>query len=94
MTDELDLILPHNYDEIGPIVESKGVFWNAFVEIGGRRREITFYDPVRLMQDIEAESASGTTFFAQNIVVLSAVTRENMEAAIKEIGSQLFPGED
>jgi len=42
---------------------------------------LQFYDRVRLAQDLESESV----FFEPNLIVIRAVTRQNMEHAVEPL---------
>ena len=75
------LIFPEGFDEYAAEVESKGWFPDARLNFEGRNYVLTFYDPVRLAQEIEAELQRGGIFFEPNLVVVKSVTRQNMEAA-------------
>ena len=50
--------------------------------VDSRRYELVFYGPVRLAQTIACDLERGPAFFERNLVVVPAVTRANMEAAI------------
>ena len=46
------------------------------------RYRLVFFDPVRLRQELEQETASGHPFIGEpGLVILPEVTRENMERA-------------
>ncbi|MEO5841427.1 MAG: hypothetical protein ABIQ73_06985 [Acidimicrobiales bacterium] len=53
-TSEPVLLLPSDFDQYEWEVESKGYYVGACVELEGRRISITFYDQLRLGQDVEA----------------------------------------
>ena len=42
---------------------------------------MSFYDPVRLGQEIQSEVERGSIFFEPNLVVVKSVTRADMERA-------------
>jgi hypothetical protein len=46
---------------------------------------MTFYDPVRLRQEIEDDLQRGSVFFEPNLVVVPSVTRQNMEKAVRTL---------
>ena len=54
---------------------------DARLHFKGRDYVLTFYDPARLAQEIEAELQRGGFFFEPNLVVVKSVTRLHMEAA-------------
>lgn len=52
----------------------------------GEQYAVTFYDPVRLGQDLEAEVELGATHLAEpGLVVVPEVTRESMEAVVAQL---------
>ena len=81
------LNLPEGFETFAWEVESKGWLQGANIEVLGKIYSITFYDPTRLAQDIESEIATRVAFFERNCVVIPAVTRPNIEAAIELIVS-------
>jgi len=75
------LVFPEWYDERAEWeVAAKGWFQGAVVQLSdGSRYAVTFYDPVRLGQDLEAE---GRGYLAEvGLIVLPELTRPAMEAA-------------
>ncbi len=52
----------------------------------GEQFAVTFYDPVRLGQDLAEEVALGATHLAEpGLVIVPEVTREAMEAVVGEL---------
>ena len=49
----IKLTLPEDFEDYAWEAEAKGVFWDTSARIGDREVTVTFYDPVRLSQDIE-----------------------------------------
>jgi len=68
-------------------IEQKGWCAIAIAELpDGKRVKLFFYDPVRLTQDLETDSATGETFIAEpGLIVIPKVTREYMENAVKRL---------
>jgi hypothetical protein len=68
-------------------IEQKGWLEGATVRLpDGRRISVCFYDPVRLSQELEAEVGRGKAYFAEpGLLVLSKLTRELMESAVREL---------
>jgi hypothetical protein len=66
-------------------VESKGWLAGVVVIISGRRYIVEFYDPVRLVQDMEDDLQSSPVFFEANMLVVESVTRARMVAAIEAL---------
>ncbi len=88
---KVELRLPDDFDDYYAWeVEEKGVFTRAIASCDGREVPITFYDPVRLAQDIEEEIRARGFFADRNVVVLERVTRENMRAAAERLGPEFF----
>lgn len=50
---------------------------------------VYFIDPIRLQQDLEAETELGTPFLAEpGLIILPEITRENMENAVRQLWEQ------
>jgi hypothetical protein len=86
------LIFPDGFEQYARELESKGYFSEARLEFQGRRYQLTFYDPARLGQDIEEVLQRGGIFFEPNLVVVPAVTRQNMEKAATQLVKQASLG--
>jgi hypothetical protein len=55
----------------------------------GEMYPVYFIDPVRLQQDLEAETELGSPFLAQpGLIILPEVTREAMENAVRQLWEQ------
>lgn len=78
---------PEDFEDYAWEVEAKGWLQGVVVVIDGRRYPLTIYDLTRLAQDVEEEVGSGETFFERNLVVVSSVTREHIEAAVAALVS-------
>jgi hypothetical protein len=76
---------PEGFDDYAWEVESKGWLQGVIVIIDNHRYSLTFYDPVRLRQDVEAELNSAPAFFEPNLVIVPAVTRKHIESAVDVI---------
>jgi acyl dehydratase len=59
----------------------KVYYSNARMIVSGRHYRLSFYDPVRLGQEIQSEVERGSIFFEPNLVVVKSVTRADMERA-------------
>ena len=70
----------------------KGWRGDVLVELSdGTRYRLSFFDPVRLAQELDAEVESGNPFLAEpGLIVLQRVTRENMERAALELCKRGF----
>ena len=79
------LVLPSDFDDYEWEVKAKGFFSEARLSVSGKRYRLTFYDPVRLSQEIEDELKRGELFFESNLVIVSSVTRSDMERAVESL---------
>jgi hypothetical protein len=86
------VVFPEWYDERGEW-EAREKGWLQGVEVrfsNGDVRAIFFYDPVRLAQDLEAETRQGRPVVAQpGMVVIPEITRD---AILEAIGSLVDDG--
>jgi hypothetical protein len=73
--------LPEEFADHELEVEAKGWFSGARLTVSGKQYHLTFYNPVRLGQEIESELERGGVFFEPNLVIVRSVTRTNMERA-------------
>lgn len=82
---------PDGYDErIEYEMAEKGYLPGSIVELAdGSRYELTFYDPVRLAQNVERLAACGIPFvIAANTVVVPEVTRTAIQHAVEHLVRQ------
>ena len=70
--------------------EAKGWF-DARVKVGGLEVSISFYDPVRLAQEVKDALDQAGLFFEKNVVVIPKVNRENMEKAMEAVCTRIKP---
>lgn len=83
MTD-YSLVFPDWFDDLVEWeVEKKGWFSEARLVLSETQYRLSFYDPVRLSQDIESEIQSREFFFEPNLIVVPSVTRVDMEKSIE-----------
>lgn len=68
-------------------IEQKGWCGIAAVELAnGQQVPVFFYDPERLVQDLESEIKSGKACIAEpGMIVIPEVTISNMEKAVKQL---------
>ena len=76
---------PPDFDDYGWEVQSKGWFDGADVVWEGAVMRVTFYDPVRLAEEIDEEVAASRTPAFRNLIVVPVVTREAMEHAVRAL---------
>lgn len=82
------LTFTQEFDEhLADMVEEKGWCGLGVAELpNGTRMDLFFYDPVRLASDLESILKSGGVCIAYpNMIIIPKVTREYMEAAVKEL---------
>lgn len=85
-----ELVLPPDFDDfVGFEVESKG-YLDAAVRVGDSLISVTFYDPTRLRQDIDADIEAGLLFTLKRLLVIELVTVENMQWAVAEAPLDFF----
>ena len=85
-----ELVLPADFSDYAWEVEVKGWFDAATALIDGTVFPITFYDPVRLQQDVKADLESGRTFIAVRLLVVDSLTADGMRAALSSAPDELF----
>jgi hypothetical protein len=73
-------------------IQQKGYFEHAVVFLpDGSALPVSFWDPVRLAQDLEIDVRSGGTCIAElGMIIIPEVTVENMKAAVKELHQRGF----
>ena|SRR5205823_7718414 len=82
---------PDYFDAYAGAIEAKGYFADLLVKVGDLRYKPVFYDGVRLRQVYEDHFADGSIAFSeQNLVIVPAVTRQNIEEAIHELAKAGF----
>lgn len=84
---------PHDFDERAESeMEARGHLWGGEVELAdGRRYPVTFFDPVRLTQDLESMTANGEPAFIEpGLIVVMEVTREAIARTLPELVRQRF----
>lgn len=79
------LILPPDFTERAAEVEAKGVLWDAHIVRDGKQVPVTFYDPVRLAQDIDADIDFQRAFITRRLIVVQRVTIEEMSRAVTNL---------
>ena len=67
----------------------KGYRSDGIVKTPEGEYPVYFIDPIRLQQDLEAETELGTPFLAEpGLIILPEVTREGMESAVIQLWQQ------
>lgn len=84
MKSALKIEFPESFED--ELTKAKGWLSGVQVRDGAATYTVTFYDPVRLAQDVESELEAGSIFVERNVIVLSEVDRESIEDAVHKIG--------
>ena len=67
----------------------KGYRSDGIVETSKGEYRVYFIDPIRLQQDLEAETELGVPFLAEpGLIILPEITRERMENAVRQLWAQ------
>lgn len=77
------LSFPEGFNDYEWELESKGWFNGALITCQGGNYRLNFFDPVRLIQEIEDELSSASLFIEENLVVVRSVNRDHMEKAVE-----------
>lgn len=87
-TSDYRIVFPDWYDERGEW-EAKEKGWLQGVEIqfaNGYVQPLFFYDPVRLAQDLDAQTKSGEPYIAHaGLVVIPEITRQAIVATLQKL---------
>lgn len=85
------IMFPEYFDDYAPEIEAKGYFADLVIEAEGKRYRPVFYDTVRFRQECEDHLTRGAAAFAEpNVVIVAAVTRDHIEAAVLELARAEF----
>lgn len=76
------VIYPDGFEEYAWELYYKGHF-QAQAVVDGNLIDVNFYDKHRLQQDTKLCEEIGNTLFAKNIIVVTSVDKQNMDAAIQ-----------
>lgn len=83
-------MLPDDFADYAWEVEAKGVLWDARVVLESRELLVTFYDPVRLAQDVEEDVESQHSFVVGNLIVVKRLTVDEMTGAVAALPPGFF----
>jgi len=75
------LVLSEDFDDYEWEVEAKDCFTEAKLSASGKNYRLNFFESVRLQLEIKSDLERAGVFFEPNLVVVSSVTRANMERA-------------
>jgi hypothetical protein len=87
---DYSLAFPDDFDQEAALIETKGYFPGLRVFAGGDEYQPEFYDPVRLAQTVEDDLRHDIVFVADNVVVVTAVTRALIEQAVAHLATSDF----
>ncbi len=86
----IKLTLPEDFEDYAWEAEAKGVFWDTSARIGDREVTVTFYDPVRLSQDIEEDLREHRVMELNRVLVIPRVTKQHMLEAADRASPEFF----
>lgn len=89
----VQLVFECGFDERDAVeVTLRGYRSHVWVEVSdGTRYPLTFFDPTRLLQELRSEEQAGRPFLAEpGLIVLTEVTRERMESAVRTLVDEGF----
>ncbi len=66
--------------------ELRGVLLNSQLESDGRRFPVIFFDPDRIHSSAVLETEDGEPSYEKNVILLPAVTKAAVEAAVDKLG--------
>jgi len=93
VTDRYAILFPEDFDERAEHeMRLKGWFGGVVVELqNGSRFELTFFDPVRMHQELSHSAQTGNPYFAEpNLVILPEVTSESIHKAVEGLVRDKF----
>lgn len=78
-----ELVLPEYFQDYAYEYEAKGWFSHVRLHYMGRQFPLSFYDPIRLMQEIEGELRRSPVFTEPNLLVVASITEAAMREAVE-----------
>jgi hypothetical protein len=87
-----ELILPDSFSERTACEMTWKGYYPADIKLGdGSVIRLTFFDPVRLKQDVDDQFKEGDFYFAEpNLIIISEVKLETIKAAILSLWEEGF----
>lgn len=89
-SEQPELVLPADFDDHGWLLESKGCYLDATVRWAGEDFMVSFYDPVRLAQEVEADLGTSGRAELTRVVVVGRLTGDSMKAAVRDLSPTFF----
>lgn len=86
------IIFPSGFDDRAAFEMPMKGWVSAHVEVeDGVRYAVSFFDPVRLQQELEGDAKRGQPYFAEpGLIVLPEVTVAAIESAVQSLWQQRF----
>lgn len=84
-----ELVLPPDFGDYAWEVEAKGYF-DAAVRVDDSLISVSFFDPVRLQQEIADDIEEGRSFTTKRLLVIERVTVDNMQSAVAAAASDFL----
>jgi hypothetical protein len=79
------LTWPDGFENFSWELESKGWFVGLEIVVEGKTLRPTFYDPVRLAQDIAEDISNSGVFSEPYLIVIERLTPKNIESTIASL---------
>jgi hypothetical protein len=83
---DYQILFDDDFDAYAWELELKGYF-DTNIKFETSIIPISFYDPVRLAQEVESTLVATGIFFERNIVVIPKITRMDIESAIERLNA-------
>jgi phosphopantetheine adenylyltransferase len=83
MASRIKVVFPPGIEDYEWEVTAKGWLPAVVVEIDERRYTFTVYDRARLLQDIDDALGTDDTLVVPNLLVVTTVTQDRIEAAVR-----------
>jgi hypothetical protein len=80
---DYSLNFPKDFSDYEWEVTAKGCFSEVSLSVGGIHYRLSFYDSIRLQQEIESALESGVMFFEPNLIVIKTVDKAKIEEAVE-----------
>ena len=93
VTDQYAVLFPEDFDERAEYeIRLKGWCGGVVVQLqNGSRFELTFFDLVRMQQELAHSAQTGSPYFAEpNLVILPEVTTESIHKAVEGLVREKF----
>lgn len=84
-----ELVLPPDYSVYAWEIKDKGVL-DTYVLVDDLPVSVSFFDPVRLQQEIADDLEQGRHFTVKRLLVVERVTLQNMQLAVSEAPPEFF----